>query len=278
MEKSTNKGTIQERLIEIKNLVSTNLDSAKDILQSVILDNQNDYYSMEIEYVTNMIKEEEMYQGLTSNQKIHYDCLMMLGRDFYERGSCQRAYYHYDLAKEETRHPIFDYYLGKMLYKQGKYLEALPYFQEYLSHGGKKLPNCLWYLTKIYTNQDQHKKSKKLFSKSQKLKDTFESDLHHIRRRTRNQNQFYDHVKKVATDETKLNLEDFREESPLEVESYENYNFHQKLKVIKNLMTQGQIKIAESYLNNLIPETREDQEAMKQFQKNKGIYKNRQRL
>lgn len=277
MEKSANKKTIQERLVEIKEFVSTDLDSAKSILQSVVLDNKNDFYLMEIEYVTNMIREEELYQGLTSNQKMNYNCLKMLGRDFYESGDLERAYYHYEFAKEEIGHPIFDYYLGKMLYKQGKYLEALPYFQEYLSHGGKKLPDCLLYLIKIFTRQGQYKKANKLSSKVQKLEDTFGGELHYKKRSKRNPRHFYDHVKNVAASETQLNLEDLLEEDGLKVEFYNDYGFLQKLQVIKKLMIEDQLKRAESYLNNLTPETKEEQKALAQFQKNKRIYKNQRR-
>ena len=46
MEKLAKSKTIQKRLMEISNLVSVDLDSAIDILQSVILDNQNDFYLM----------------------------------------------------------------------------------------------------------------------------------------------------------------------------------------------------------------------------------------
>ncbi len=277
MEKLAKSKTIQKRLMEISNLVSVDLDSAIDILQSVILDNQNDFYLMEIEYVTNMIREEEMYRELTSDKKMYYDCLKMLGTDFYEIGNCQRAYYHYELAKEKTEHPIFDYYLGKMLYKQARYIDALPYFQEYLSHGGKKLPNCLLYLIKIYAKQKQYKKANKLSIKIRKLEDTFGSDFQFKRYHRKKYNSFYYYVKNVATSEIQLTVDDFAVEDCPEVASYDDYNFHQKLQVIKSLLIQNQSKRAESYLNNLIPETKEEQKELVQFQKNKIIYKNQKR-
>ncbi len=276
MQKLINSKTIQERLIEIKDLISVDLDDAKDILKSVILDNKNDFYLMEIEYISNMIKEEEMYRELYSTQKKQYDCLKALGRSFYELNDYERAYYQYERAKKETNHPIFDYYLGKMLYKQRKYLEALPYFQEYLSHGGKKMPNCLLYMIKIHKKQKEYKKANKLSSKIQKLEDTFRSDIQFRGHYRRNRNQFYDHVKTIAVGEVRIDEEDFLGEGTLQIDSYDSYNFRQKLGVIKYLM-QHQPKRAESYLHNLIPETEEEKTEFIQFQKNKIIYKNQKR-
>lgn len=275
MEKLIKSMTIQKRLMEIRELVSVDLDSAREILQSIILDNQNDFYLMEINCVTNMIKEEERYQELTPSQKRHYDCLKVLGRNFYDIGDYERAYYHYELAKEEIDHPIFDYYLGKMLYKQKKYLDALPYFQEYYSHGGKKLPNCLLYIIKIYEMQKDYKKVNKLSLKLKKLEDTFGFNFQFRVYSRRNRNEFYDYVKNIAVENISMSLEDFLEEEALELESYEDYNFLQKLQVIKNLMMQHQLKRAECYLKNLVPETKEEKKELQQFQKSKKVYRNK---
>lgn len=277
MEQLTNKKTIKERLIEIRSLISVDLDSAKDILQSVILDNKNDFYLMEIECVANMIREEELYQELTPNQKIRYNCLNRIGKDFQKNGDYERAYYHYELAKEETNHPTFDYFLGKMLYKQRKYLDALPYFQEYLSYGGEKLSKCLLYMIKIYENHGQYKKANKLLSRLQKLEDTFDGDFHFCGFRSRNQNSVHDFVEKRTTRRIKVEVDEFLVEENLDIESYEDYNFCQKLMIIKDLMVQNQLRRAESYLSNLTPETKEEYKALEQFQKNKKLYRNKRR-
>lgn len=273
MEKLANQKTIQERLIEARGLVAKDLDSARTILQGVILDNKNDFYLMEINCVSNIIREEELYQELTLDQKTHYHCLKTVGKDFYNLGDYERAFYHYELAKDETNHPIFDYYLGKMLYKQGRYLEALPYFQEYFSHGGEKMEKCLIYMLKIYAKQGSYKRVHKISSKIHKLNDTFKSGVY-LRFHKKHYNPFYDHVKNVAMKDTKVSLDEFGEETGLEVESYNQCSFHQKLIVIKNLMVQDQFRLAESYLRNMVPETEEDRKELVQFQKNKRIYKN----
>lgn len=275
MDELTDKKTIQERLMEIKNLIPTDLDRSKAILQSVIEDNKNDFYIMEINYVTNMIKEEELLQELTTDKKRQYHCLKILGNDFYHLGDYERAFFHYKLAKDITEHPIFDYYLGKMLYKQRKYQEALSYFQEYFSHGGEKLEKCLLYMFYIYKGQELHKKANKLLLRLDKIEKTFKSGFHIKNTNKPSNNRKEDFVKKKTTKNLKLNLNEFIEESNLEVESYHNYTFHQKLLVIRDLMIQNQVKKAESYLRKLTPETENDQQELVQFQKNKRIYRNR---
>lgn len=279
MEELTNGSSIQKRLIEVKRLVLDDLDSSKKILQSIILDNKNDFYLLEINYISNIIREEELYQELTLVQKEHYNCLVAVGKDYSESGDYETAFSHYMLAKERTNHPVFDYYLGKMLYKQRKYPEALSYFQEYFSHGGEKLPNCLLYMKMIYQKQKKYKKANKVSSNLQKLTVTFKIDFSpEDNQRKRIIPQFHDHVKFMASKTTEVSLNEFfEEEGELKVENYSNYNFHQKLIIIRNLIQQGQLNSAKSYLNQLTPKTKKDKNELAQFQKNKKLYKNQRK-
>ena len=70
-----------------------------------------------------------------------------------------------------TKNNIFNYYVGRALYKMGYQLEALPYLKKYVKNGGFKLSNALLLITIIFRNHHLRKESAKYIKNCQKIND-----------------------------------------------------------------------------------------------------------
>lgn len=63
---------------------------------------------------------------------------------------------YYDMLVKTNKN-IYNYYVGRSLYKMGYQLEALEYLNKYIKKGGFKLPNALLICTIILRNHKRYK-------------------------------------------------------------------------------------------------------------------------
>lgn len=59
------------------------------------------------------------------------------------------------MGKYVTKYPIFDYYIGKLFYKNGDYCSAKEYLHTYLKCAGEKATRIMLYLGKIYVKSNK---------------------------------------------------------------------------------------------------------------------------
>ena len=92
-----------------------------------------------------------------------------------------------------------------------------------------------------------------------------------------NGNDFYTirntNSEKINNDE--FNFEEYDE--LLDLKNFEEYNFRQKLQLIKYLYQKGNIKTAQLYLKKINASNDLEKEELNQFNKNKILYKNKHR-
>lgn len=103
----------------------------------------------------NAIENQKNFDKLNDEQKEIYNNSIIVGRKNYESNNLEDAYYTYEYGYEETKQPIFLYYMGKMLYKLGKKEEAMKYFNSYVKVGHSKVNKAYLYIYR-YTDDEKY--------------------------------------------------------------------------------------------------------------------------
>ena len=271
-------------------LIPINIDEAEYIYSYIITFLPIFNYKRQLRCLKNMILERKKYLGMSESQKERYNFFKNEGRSFYKSHKLSKKY-NYDMEakllyrKEKleeaydyylaglyvTQHNIFNYYLGKMCYKNSHIDEACEYFEEYIKNGGEKLSKALLYLNRIY-------KIKKIKDKPQ----VFSEMITELTRFFDNEFEFKnipiiedyyfeieseDNIKNVSEDEIDNTKKDV------------DINLEEKLETIKKLILTHQDKKADKILLELEREknnmNREDKQILLQFQKNKKLYRSR---
>lgn len=94
----------------------------------------------------NAIKNQKNFDKLNDKQKEIYNNSIIVGRKNYESHNLEDAYCAYKYGYEETKQPIFLYYMGKVLHKLGKKEEAMKYFNSYVKVGHSKVSKAYLYI------------------------------------------------------------------------------------------------------------------------------------
>ena len=150
-------------------LIPNNIDAAEYIYSYIINSFPISNYKRQLNCLKNMIIERKKYLELSGLEQRRYNFLKARGRRLYRNCNLNRKY-NYDMEakllyrKEKleeaydyylaglyvTQHNIFNYYLGKMCYKNRYVEEAREYLENYIKNGGEKLSKSLLYLNRIY--------------------------------------------------------------------------------------------------------------------------------
>ena len=271
-------------------LIPNNIDAAEYIYSYIINSFPISNYKRQLNCLKNMIIERKKYLELSGLEQRRYNFLKARGRRLYRNCNLNRKY-NYDMEakllyrKEKleeaydyylaglyvTQHNIFNYYLGKMCYKNSHIDEAYEYFEEYIKNGGEKLSKALLYLNRIY-------KIKKIKDKPQ----VFSERITELTRFFDNEFEFKnipiiedyyfeieseDNIKNVSEDEIDNTKKDV------------DINLEEKLETIKKLILAHQDKKADKMLLELEREknnmNKEEKQILLQFQKNKKLYRSR---
>lgn len=102
-----------------------------------------------IEIIKNAIRNQETYCALTEEQKKEYEKAIYYGSLTYQNQDYDIAYAYFIRGFEVTNHPIFKYYIGKVLYKKKEFLAARNYFLQYIEKGEEKGAKAYLYLASI---------------------------------------------------------------------------------------------------------------------------------
>ena len=118
-----------------------------------------DGYSLEIDYLNNFLNEKVAYLGLGDERKQLFIDLKTQGSKLYHAKRYKDAFKIYEKAYEITGLNIFEYYLGKCLFRMKRLEYAEEYFLRYLEHGGEKKEKTLLFLIGIgkIRNYTKHK-------------------------------------------------------------------------------------------------------------------------
>lgn len=218
---------------------------------SLLLDKVVEHYrdvndtDIEVDYLRNKIKEEKQYLFLSSSDKNVYDTSIEKARVEYDEKEYDNALNYYQAAALITEHPIFDYYMGKVLYKMGKLDEAYEYMQKYESHGGKKELHSLLYLKVMELKMKKHKMAYSRDNKSNKLVNYFQSNSNWHTTRKKQVSKKDLTINKTISNKMRDN------DGQLILGNFNDYSFDDKLLIIRELYQDNQISLADSLMNKL---------------------------
>lgn len=170
---------IKQQLIIIDKMIKQDLETATKLLEE--LSHKSVNYQPQIRYLKNKINEERAYQELGKEQKEVYAKAITKGREQYHDNNLSTAYDYYTYGKYITNHPIFDYYIGKILYKNKNKDEAYKCFKNYIENGGEKYLKALLYLVVIEVTNKKIKSAKKIRYLQKLIVNTFDINFEDIR-------------------------------------------------------------------------------------------------
>jgi len=251
---------IKEILRNIDILCDKDPNIAKEKLQTLKETRYLRGYSLQIKYLENKIKEKQLYNNLSDKKKEYYNICIENGRKAYKEGNYEEALVCYKTGAIVTKHPIFNYYIGKIYYKKHKIRQAKEKLLEYERVGGEKLSKTYLYLSHIYNVMRKKEEKRKAYLNLEKIETTY------------NMNNF---LKFKAS--KKQNCIDMDEFDFFEEET--KTNFGREIERIKKLYIRGNTKQADKLLTQLeISITdKKDKEEIKTLSKNKILYKNKNR-
>ena len=152
------------------------------VVAEILLDKMSKHYrsvnedSVEVSYLRNKINERKKYTNLSESSKNIYNICIIEGRKEFDRKEYYNSLIYYQVAAIVTEHPIFNYYIGEVLYKVGKLDEAYKYMMDYEACGGEKELPSLLYLNAIDERKKRHKLVNKRENKRNKLVNYFQGN------------------------------------------------------------------------------------------------------
>ena len=271
-------------------LIPNNIDAAEYIYSYIINSFPISNYKRQLNCLKNMIIERKKYLELSGLEQRRYNFLKARGRRLYRNCNLNRKY-NYDMEakllyrKEKleeaydyylaglyvTQHNIFNYYLGKMCYKNSHIDEACEYFEEYIKNGGEKLSKALLYLNRIYKIKKIKDKPQVFSERITELTRFFDNEFEY-----KNIPIIEDYYFEIESED---NIKNVSEDEIDNTKKDVDINLEEKLETIKKLILAHQDKKADKILLELEREknnmNREDKQILLQFQKNKKLYRSR---
>lgn len=119
----------------------------------------NKGFKEQIKVLRKRINEELFLLNLSDEEFEVYEDAIELGRYYYRTGDLVQAMDAYTWGLYVTEAPIFNYYIGKIFYKQNRLKEAREYLLKYVEVGGSKLDKAYLYLSKVYEKYGNKKMS-----------------------------------------------------------------------------------------------------------------------
>ena len=138
----------ETKLVLIHHTMQTDYKLAKELLKE-LEESTPILYDVELRYLKNCIREKELAENLSQEQKTAYSKALTEGLDYIHYRAYETAYDYFLYGKYITNHPIFDYYMGYCLFKTYHDEEAYQTLSNYREHGGEKLLEALTLLKNL---------------------------------------------------------------------------------------------------------------------------------
>lgn len=278
------KISMEKAFKEAERVIESDLDKASALIDILSDCDRFNKYNIEIEYLKCRVEEVKKYNALSPDKKQIYDTARRTGHNRCSRDKFEPAENMYREAYEQTKHPVFEYYIGKTLYKQGKVEEGKKYLLRYAEHGGEKLVQCLLFLARIAT-EEKTDGLNKYIKRQHKIYNTFgfrrvllinNTDK---KRYGRCRNEDTDGAKTRASKTLHLTEKYFNTANlTVNPEDFYDCDVSGKLNIIKGLFINGNNTLGNFLLREIEKGCNpEDMGKVRQFQKNKKLYANQNR-
>ena len=272
----------------LKEIINEDISKASKLLEKVCKNPEFIPYLDIIEYLHGIIREENAFIFLSEEEQKEFTSRRLKAKSLYKNKHHDRSLEEYSALKKDFKLPICDYYIGKILFRQGKFIQAKEAFLNYLEQGGVKAEKAYTFLGNIEKNKKNNKEAKKYFDMCHRIENiigynfdyVFENN-YEIRRKNRykeDNNDQYDKVKIKKSRSIRMNEEDFINSDTtdiVEVSDFYEVGLSSKLNIIKNLLQTGNNKLANKLYEEVQREcTPEERSKVMQFGRNRKIYRN----
>ena len=248
---------IKSFFVDIEKYIKTDLEKAQaiyDLICSMVFP----YYDVEKEYLKNAIREQKESQSLPESIALEYDKLKDLADKAFLQGNFILAEEKYREAFSISMLSISNYYIGKVLFKQGKISQAKKYFDNYLLNGGSNYDKCLLYLSSINHVFKRDALAKKQVRLMERLNDSFERDFNYkgfgssYSSKCRDVNPEFDQYKNSVSKHIDMKEEDFvSEEDEFSVEDFYDCDLDCRLSIVRSCLRHGHTDNANHLLDNI---------------------------
>lgn len=272
-----------EGLIEDDSLLK-----ARSLLENISCNPKfKDYLDM-VEYLNGFIREKNAFSSLTVEQQEEFTSRRLHAKAQYKRKQNDASLESYLALKEEFELPICDYYIGKILFRKGMFSQAKEAFLSYLEQGGTKAEKAYMFIGKIERIKKNKSEARRWVNKMHKIHKVFTRDFDYIsdknyKKRKRlgiytDKDDQNDVVKRKKSRYIKMSEEDFTKSSEVLVDDYYDTDLDGKLAIIRGLYRRGHTDTANKLFEEVQRECApEERGKVKQFGRNKKIYKNQNR-
>lgn len=254
-----------------------NMNRAKAILKSISsVPAFADYQDM-IGYLRGVIVEKGSFFALPKEKREQYLLDKRKAKSLYKKRKDEDALKAYNDLKETSGLVICDYYIGKSLFRLGRFDQARAAFLSYLEQGGEKTEKAYMFLSRIEKIKKNPSLSKKYVRKMYNIQNMFNRDFNFIPNKSRDVNydgrEDWDSVKVSSSRKIHMTEEDFWPDTDLSVESFYDVDLNGKLSIIKNLLRAGKVEVADALFSEVKKECDDkDKAKVIQFGSNRKFF------
>lgn len=146
---------LEPYLRDCNNLI--NYECYEDALKlyKILINLNYNNYEVQLEYLKNKLDEVKFEKSMDELEIKNYKKHINFGKKYYELKDYESALYFYVLGLNKTKHNIFNYYIGKCLYKLNYNDDAIKYLEKYNLKGTKKISKSILYLTRLYIYKER---------------------------------------------------------------------------------------------------------------------------
>lgn len=278
-----------QKIIDIINLYKIPKEKLYIILDKIVDNNYNDFYKIidninienkiyEISFLKNKAFEYETYNNYDSKTKKKYEEYIDEASKYYKEKDYDKALDIYLEAYNRLNNITFLYYIGKIYFKCKNYYLCSEYLNKYIDEkGALKLEKALLYLYNSDYRLGKKDKAIKNIKKLKRINKSFNRNfkIYPLEDKEEHSCDIYKKCISKKLQMKEFNFEEYDE--LLDLKKFEEYNFRQKLQLIKYLYQKGNIKTAQLYLKKINASNDLEKEELNQFNKNKILYKNKHR-
>lgn len=263
--------SVNNILLDVEKMIKLGyVEQASDILSVLPGMREFESYSLEVDYLNNFLNEKIEYLKLDDDKRLTYIDLKTRGSKLYHAKKYREAFKLYEQAYEMTGLNIFEYYIGKCLFRMKRLEYAEEYLLRYLEHGGEKREKTLLFLigiSKICNSEYDN-----YLNDMNKLNLSFTRNFKY---ENKDKTGKYSSDKEESSKKAKFSVSDFGDNSTVkvDVENYYNYGVDGKLKIIRELYRCGKVDVANMLLDELNKSCAgKDREKVLQMVRNKKLY------
>ena len=213
-------------------------------------------------YLTSKLEERKKYLALSDEKKeIYADCVAR-GHKAMHKKLYDIALDYYEDGLKETNHPVFYYYIGKTYYKQHENKKSYEYLSKYEETSGDKFSKSNLFLFLLEKKEEKYEQAEIRREKT------------NIVNKILNNRQLQE-LKAIEEESVK------KKEEELKIEKYYEYKIVDKLRIIKNLYENKNIKLADKLMKELEQEenkTKLEKKMIQTEKANKKVYVRRSKF